>query len=112
MRVVYATPTYHPHVGGVEYVIKAVKWSAWTPGGAYHVPRHRARLEKTLKELLMGADVLHVHSIHAALPVWAGLKTREPGFKGAGGLRPLPWHKPHPRQEGPVETLHRKVQKL
>ncbi|ABO07904.1 glycosyltransferase family 4 protein [Pyrobaculum calidifontis] len=116
MRVVYAAPTYHPHVGGVEYVVKAVaerlakrghevvvlagepnaerpaeeevsgvhvvRWPTWTPGGAYHVPRHRARLEEALRELLRGADVLHVHSIHAILPVWAGLKARELGFRG------------------------------
>jgi len=24
MKIVYAAPTYHPHVGGVEYVVKAV----------------------------------------------------------------------------------------
>ena len=111
MRIVYAAPTYHPHVGGVEYVVKAVaerlakrghevavlagepnaerpteeevsgvhvvRWPTWTPGGAYHVPRHRARLEEALRELLKGADVLHVHSIHAVLPVWAGLRLRK-----------------------------------
>jgi len=57
-----------------------VRWPTWTPGGAYHVPRHRARLEETLRELLRGADVLHVHSIHAVLPVWAGLKAKELGY--------------------------------
>jgi len=39
-------------------------------------------LESTLKELLRGVDVVHLHSIHAALPVWADLRLRKIGFTG------------------------------
>jgi len=45
-------------------------------------PRHKGRLEEALRGLLKGADVLHIHSLHAVLTVWAGLKVRELGFKG------------------------------
>jgi len=114
MRILYISPVYHPHIGGMEYVIKSVaerlvkaghevavltgepgiekpveeevngvrvvRWPTWAPGGAYHVPRQRSKLESALRELLRGVDVVHLHSVHAVLPVWAGLRLRELGF--------------------------------
>jgi len=102
VRITYTAPTYHPHVGDVEYIVEAVaerlakrghevvvlagepnaekpteeevngvhvvKLSTWTPGWAYNFARHRFKLEETPKELVKGADVLHVHSIHAVFP--------------------------------------------
>ena len=49
--------------------VRVVRWPTWAPGGAYHVPRQRSRLELALRELLRGVDVVHIHSIHAVLPV-------------------------------------------
>lgn len=108
MHIVYVTPRYYPHIGGVEYVVKSVaerlarlghevtvlagepsvdkpveeqingvrvvRWPTWSPGGAYHVPRRRAELEKMLKDLARGADVIHIHNVHALLTVFSGLK--------------------------------------
>jgi len=116
MRILYISPTYHPRIGGVEYVVKSVaerlakaghevavlagepgidepveeevngvrvvRWLTWAPGGAYHIPRQRNRLELSLRELLRGVDVVHIHSVHAVLPVWVGLRLRELGFSG------------------------------
>jgi len=62
--------------------VRVVRWPTWAPGGAYHVPRQRSRLESALRELLGSADVVHLHSIHAVLPVWVGLRLRELGFSG------------------------------
>jgi len=65
-------------VGGV----RVFRWPTWAPGGAYHFPRHRGMLESTLRELLRGVDVVHLHGIHAVLPVWAGMRLRKLGFTG------------------------------
>jgi len=65
-------------VGGV----RVIRWPTWAPGGAYHFPRHRGMLESTLRELLRDMDVVHLHSVHAVLPVWAGMRLRKLGFKG------------------------------
>jgi len=62
--------------------VRVVRWPTWAPGGAYHIPRRRGRLESALRELLGGADMIHIHSIHAVLPVWIGLRLRELGFSG------------------------------
>jgi len=62
--------------------IRVVRWPTWAPGGAYHFPRQRGKLESSLRELLRGADVVHLHNIHAVFPVWIGLKLREFGFSG------------------------------
>jgi len=62
--------------------VRVIRWPTWTPGGAYHIPRQRSRLESALRELLRGVDVVHLHSVHAVLPVWVGLRLRELGFSG------------------------------
>jgi len=62
--------------------VRVIRWPTWTPGGAYHIPRQRGRLESALRELLRDADVVHIHSVHAVLPVWVGLRLRELGFTG------------------------------
>jgi len=49
--------------------IRVIRWPTWAPGGAYHIRRQRSRLESTLRELLRSVDVIHIHSIHAVLPV-------------------------------------------
>jgi len=122
MRVLYVSPTYHPRIGGLEYVVKSVaerlaktvhevsvlagepdieepaeeevngvrvvRWPTWAPGEAYHVPRQRSRLESVLRELLRGIDVVHLHSVHAVLPVWVGVRLRELGFSGRAVVTP------------------------
>jgi len=62
--------------------VKVLRWPTWAPGGAYHIPRQRSRLESTLRELLRSVDVVHLHSVHAVLSVWIGLRLRELGFTG------------------------------
>jgi len=62
--------------------IRVVRWPTWIPGGAYHIPRKRSKLEFTLRELLRDVDVVHLHNAHAVFPVWIGLKLRELGFSG------------------------------
>jgi len=62
--------------------VRIVRWPTWAPGGAYHFPRHRGILESTLRELLRDVNVVHLHSIHAVLPVWAGLRLRKLRFTG------------------------------
>jgi len=114
MKILYISPTYHPRIGGVEYVVKSVaerlakaghevsvlagesgidepvekevngvrvvRWPTWALGRAYHVPRQRSRLESILRELLKGVDVVHIHSIHAVLPVGLDLRIKGMGF--------------------------------
>jgi len=107
MRIIHVAPRYHPHIGGVEYVVKSIaerlakmghtvtviagepntdkpheeeingveviRWPTWSPGDAYHIPRHRNKLEKLLTDLAKEADVMHIHSVHAILTVYSGL---------------------------------------
>jgi len=68
--------------------VKVVRWPTRAPREAYHIPKQRNRLESTLRELLRGVDVVHLHSVHAALPVWVGLKLRELGFTGRAVVTP------------------------
>jgi len=53
--------------------VRVVRWSVWSPGNAYHIPRRRSELEKLLKELAKHVDVVHVHSVHSVFTVYAGL---------------------------------------
>jgi len=66
-----------PHVEEINGV-RVLRWPTWTLGGAYHLPLRVGELEKLLAELAEGADAVHVHHVHAVLPVWAGLKVRHP----------------------------------
>ena len=86
MRILFIAPSYYPHIGGVEYVVKSVaerlakashevtvvagepntdkpyeevvngvrvaRWSIWSPGNAYHIPRKRGELERFSKSWL------------------------------------------------------------
>ncbi len=132
MKIVFISPSYYPHVGGVEYVVKSVaermamlghevtvlagessidrpveehvnevrvvRWPTWSPKGAYHVPRRRAELEKTLKELAKEVDVIHIHSVHAVFTVFSGMKISDstcnaklvitPHYHGSGHTAP------------------------
>ena len=111
MKILYVTPRYYPHIGGVEYVVKSIaerlakmghevtvlagepsvkrareefvnnvkviRWPTWTLKEAFHIPRIRSKLMSTLKELIKVIDVAHIHSAHAVLPVYIGIKVKE-----------------------------------
>jgi len=62
--------------------VRVLRWPTWASMGAYHFPRHRGMLESTLRELLRGVDIVHLHNVHAVLPVWAGMRLRKLGFTG------------------------------
>jgi 1,2-diacylglycerol 3-alpha-glucosyltransferase len=135
MNIAFVAPRYHPHIGGVEYVVKSVaerlgrmghdvtvlagepeverpreevvggvrvvRWPTWSPGDAYHVPRLRGELRGVLLELARWADVIHVHSVHSIISMYAlgvvkGLSVRvvvTPYYHGTGHtlLRRLLW---------------------
>jgi len=57
--------------------VRVIRWPTWAPGDAYHIPKMKNRLESTLKELIRDADVVHIHSAHAILPVHIGIKMKE-----------------------------------
>jgi 1,2-diacylglycerol 3-alpha-glucosyltransferase len=126
MNIAFVAPRYHPHIGGVEYVVKSVaerlnrmghdvavlagepeverpreevvggvrvvRWPTWSPGDAYHVPRLRGELRRVLLELARYADVIHVHSVHSIISMYAlgvvkGLSVRvvvTPYYHGTG----------------------------
>jgi 1,2-diacylglycerol 3-alpha-glucosyltransferase len=105
LNIAFVAPRYHPHIGGVEYVVKSVaerldrmghdvtvlagepeverpreevvggvrvvRWPTWSPGDAYHVPRLRGELRGVLLELARWADVIHVHSVHSIISMYA-----------------------------------------
>jgi glycosyltransferase involved in cell wall biosynthesis len=105
LNIAFVAPRYHPHIGGVEYVVKSVaerlnrmghdvtvlageleverpreevvggvrvvRWPTWSPGDAYHVPRLRGELRRVLLELARWADVIHVHSVHSIISMYA-----------------------------------------
>jgi len=79
--------------------VQVVRWPTWAPAGAYHVPKRRAHLRETLRQLAEGAHVVHIHNAHAVFSVWAGLAvdaTRlvfTPHYHGAGHstVRNLLW---------------------
>ncbi len=137
MKILLATPSYYPNIGGVEYVVKSIaerlaalghettvvtgdpktdkprdeeingvqviRWPTWAPSGAYHIPKERGRLRNLLRKLLNDADVVHIHSAHAVLTVWAAAAARRinpdvrivftPHYHGTGhsALRRLLW---------------------
>jgi 1,2-diacylglycerol 3-alpha-glucosyltransferase len=84
-------------VGGV----RVVRWPTWSPGDAYHAPRLRGELRGVLLELARWADVIHVHSVHSIISMYAlevvkGLGVRvvvTPHYHGTGHtlLRRLLW---------------------
>jgi len=68
--------------------VKVIRWPTHAPGGAYHIPRRRSELEAQLRELLRGVDAVHLHSVHAVLPVWVGLRLKRLGFSGRIAITP------------------------
>ena len=51
--------------------VRVVRWPTRSPGGAYHIPRRRAELEKALKELAKETDVIHIHSVHSIISMYS-----------------------------------------
>jgi glycosyltransferase involved in cell wall biosynthesis len=155
MRILLATPSYYPNIGGVEYVVKSIaerlaalghettvvtgdpkadkpreeeingvqviRWPAWAPSGAYHIPRKRDQLRNLLRKLLNDADAVHIHSAHAVLTVWAAAAARRinpsmrivftPHYHGTGhsALRRLlwiPWRRYVARAVEAADAIH------
>ena len=48
--------------------VRVIRWPTWSPGEAYHIPRHRGKLKALLEELSRDIDVIHVHSVHSVFP--------------------------------------------
>jgi len=101
--------------------VSVVRWPTHALGDAYHIPRQRSELEAKLRELLKGVDVVHLHSVHAVLPVWVGLKLRQLGFAGRAVVTPhfhgsghtlfrrllwIPWRAYLRRLLGSVDVVH------
>lgn len=63
--------------------VKVIRWPTLTWKDAYHVPKKRSKLEFILKKLLKDVNVVHVHSAHAVIPVYVGIKAKKfnPGTK-------------------------------
>jgi glycosyltransferase involved in cell wall biosynthesis len=51
--------------------VRVIRWPTWSPSGAYHFPRKKSDLEKLLRELARQVDVIHIHSVHSILSVYA-----------------------------------------
>jgi len=51
--------------------VRVIRWPTWSPGEAYHIPRHRGKLEALLEELSRDADVIHVHSVHSVFSMYS-----------------------------------------
>ncbi|MEZ0346115.1 MAG: glycosyltransferase family 4 protein [Infirmifilum sp.] len=54
--------------------VRVIRWPTWAPGGAYHIPKRRGELGRLLGDLTRDVDVVHIHSVHAAISVYAGLR--------------------------------------
>jgi len=155
MKILLATPSYYPNIGGVEYVVKStaerlaalrhettvvtgdpraekpreeeikgvhvIRWPTWAPSGAYHIPKKRNQLRNLLQRLLNDADVVHIHSAHAVLTVWAAAAARRinpdvrivftPHYHGTGhsALRRLlwiPWRRYVARAVEAADAIH------
>ena len=88
-----------------EYVNGAyvIRWPTLAPSDAYHIPKKRDQLRSLLRKLLNDIDVVHIHSAHAVLTVWAAAAARRinpgvrivftPHYHGTGhsALRRLLW---------------------
>jgi len=51
--------------------VHVIRWPTRAPNDAYHVPVKWQKLEMVLQELASEVDVIHIHNVHAVLPVWA-----------------------------------------
>jgi len=83
VTVLAGEPTIDRPVEEFVGEVRVIKWPTWSPNDAYHVPKRRSGLAKLLAELAKEYDVVHVHSAHAALTVWSGLKLKRynPSFR-------------------------------
>ena len=61
--------------------VKIIRWPAWSPGNAYHIPRFRPKLEKSLASLIKRIDLAHVHNVHTVLPIWAATRILKYGLR-------------------------------
>jgi len=83
--------------------IHIIRWPTWAPSGAYHIPKEGGQLGSLLEKLLNDIDIVHIHSAHAVLTVWAAAAARRinpdvriiftPHYHGTGHsvLRRLLW---------------------
>lgn len=81
--------------------VRVVRWPVWSPGGAYHFPRQRGRLEELVRREARAADVVHLHSVHSVFTMYvlraagnAGArKVLTPHYHGTGhtALRRALW---------------------
>jgi len=101
--------------------VQVIRWPTWAPSGAYHIPWKRDQLRNLLRRLLNDADVVHVHSAHAVLTVWAAAAARRinpdvrivftPHYHGTGhsALRRLlwiPWRRYVARAVEAADAIH------
>ncbi|WP_229657601.1 glycosyltransferase family 4 protein [Thermocladium modestius] len=56
--------------------VHVIRWPTWNPSGAYHIPRRPTELKVMIGHLASQNDVIHIHSAHAVLPVYAGLAAK------------------------------------
>ncbi|MEM4030384.1 MAG: glycosyltransferase, partial [Thermofilaceae archaeon] len=81
--------------------VHVIRWPVQAPGGAYHIPRMRGKLEKLLQDLAKGCDAVHFHSVHSVLTMYSlsvlrGCSVRKvltPHYHGTGhtAFRRLLW---------------------
>jgi glycosyltransferase involved in cell wall biosynthesis len=57
--------------------VRILRWPTWAPRHAYHVPKMRRWFEDIVRKLAREADVVHVHSAHAILPVLGGFIVKD-----------------------------------
>jgi glycosyltransferase involved in cell wall biosynthesis len=101
--------------------VRVIRWPAWAPSGAYHIPRKRNQLRSLLQRLLNDVDAVHIHSAHAVLTVWALAAARRinpdvrivftPHYHGTGhsALRKLlwiPWRRYVARAVEAADAIH------
>ena len=62
--------------------VNVIRWPTWSPGGAYHIPKFKKKLETKLGEIIHHFDVIHIHSVHTVLSVWIGQKLEKNKYSG------------------------------
>jgi len=50
--------------------VQVIRWPTQAPDNAYHMPLAADRLREVAIRLAKEADVIHVHNIHAVLPIY------------------------------------------
>ena len=95
--------------------VRVVRWPVWSPGGAYHFPKARRRLQELVRAEAREADVVHLHSVHSVFTMYAlraagdagARKVLTPHYHGTGhtALRRVLWA----AWRGAVRRLLRRV---